>query len=67
MYLGLAFALVGWAMHLANLAALFLVPAFVAYMTRFQIKPEERALLAEVRAELRRLHGRCAQVDMSTA
>ena len=47
MYLGLAFALVGWAIHLANLAALFLVPAFVAYMTRFQIKPEERALLAK--------------------
>lgn len=45
MYLGLAFVLVGWATHLANLAALFLVPAFVAYMTRFQIKPEERALL----------------------
>lgn len=47
MYLGLVFALVGWAIHLANFAALFLVPAFVAYMTRFQIKPEERALLAK--------------------
>ena len=47
MYLGLAFALVGWALHLANLAALFLIPVFVAYMTRFQIKPEERALLAK--------------------
>lgn len=45
MYLGLAFALVAWAIYLANLAALLLVPAFVAYMTRFQIKPEERALL----------------------
>ena len=47
MYLGLALALVGWAMYLANLAALLIVPAFVAYMTRFQIKPEERALLAK--------------------
>lgn len=45
MYLGLAFVLFGWAIYLANLAALILVPAFVAYMTRFQIKPEERALL----------------------
>jgi protein-S-isoprenylcysteine O-methyltransferase Ste14 len=47
MYLGLAFVLVGWATYLANLAALLLIPAFVAYMTRFQIKPEERALLAK--------------------
>ena len=47
MYLGLAFVLMGWATYLANLAALLLVPAFVAYMTRFQIKPEERALLAK--------------------
>ena len=47
MYLGLVFILVGWAMYLANLAALLLVPAFVAYMTQFQIKPEERALLAK--------------------
>ena len=45
MYLGLAFVLLGWASYLANLAALLLLPAFVAYMTRFQIKPEERALL----------------------
>ena len=47
MYLGLVFILVGWAMYLASLAALLLVPAFVAYMTQFQIKPEERALLAK--------------------
>jgi len=47
MYLGLAVVLVGWSIYLANLAALLLVPAFVAYMTRFQIKPEERALLAK--------------------
>jgi protein-S-isoprenylcysteine O-methyltransferase Ste14 len=47
MYLGLTFVLVGWAMYLTNLVALLLVPAFVAYMTQFQIKPEERALLAK--------------------
>jgi len=45
MYLGIAFVLLGLAIYLANLAALLLVPAFIAYMTRFQIKPEERALL----------------------
>jgi protein-S-isoprenylcysteine O-methyltransferase Ste14 len=47
MYLGFALILVGWAMYLANTAALLMLPAFVAYMTQFQIKPEERALLAK--------------------
>ena len=47
MYLGLALILVGWAMYLTNLVALLLVPVFVAYMTQFQIRPEERALLAK--------------------
>jgi protein-S-isoprenylcysteine O-methyltransferase Ste14 len=47
MYLGLAVVLVGWAVYLANPAALLMVPVFVAYMTQFQIKPEERALLAK--------------------
>jgi protein-S-isoprenylcysteine O-methyltransferase Ste14 len=47
MYLGFLLALAAWAIYLSNaLAALFL-PAFVAYMNRFQIKPEERALLAK--------------------
>jgi len=45
MYLGAALGLTGWAAHLSNVAALALLPVFVAYMTRFQIKPEERALL----------------------
>lgn len=44
MYLGMALVLLGWAIYLANLAALLLAPAFAAYMTRFQIQPEERAL-----------------------
>lgn len=47
MYLGLALALVGWSVYLTNGAALLLVLVFVAYMTQFQIKPEERALLAK--------------------
>jgi protein-S-isoprenylcysteine O-methyltransferase Ste14 len=47
MYLGFLLALAAWTIYLSNaLAALFL-PAFVAYMNRFQIKPEERALLAK--------------------
>src|SRR5687767_8708967 len=47
MYLGFLLALAGWAIYLSNaLAALFL-PAFVAYLNQFQIKPEERTLLAK--------------------
>jgi len=47
MYLGFLLALAAWSIYLSNaLAALFL-PAFVAYMNQFQIKPEERALSAK--------------------
>ena len=47
MYLGFLLILAAWAIHLSNaLAALFL-PAFVVYMNRFQIEPEERVLLAK--------------------
>ena len=45
MYLGLALLLVTWAAYLANVAAAVVLPFFVAYMNRFQIRPEERALL----------------------
>jgi protein-S-isoprenylcysteine O-methyltransferase Ste14 len=44
MYLGFLLVLVGWAAFLSNLAALALLPAFVTYMNRFQIRPEERVL-----------------------
>ena len=47
MYLGFLLALAGWAVYLSNAGAALLLPAFVAYMTRFQIKPEERALLVK--------------------
>ena len=47
MYLGLALMLAGWATYLANAAALLILPLFVTYMTQFQVKPEERALLAK--------------------
>lgn len=45
MYLGLATVLAAWALYLANGASLALVLAFVGYMTRFQIRLEEQALL----------------------
>lgn len=44
MYLGIAFMLTGWAVYLSNLLLLVWVVAFIAYITRFQIQPEERAL-----------------------
>lgn len=44
MYLSLLFVLAGWAVYLSNLATVVLIPFFVAYMNRFQIMPEERAL-----------------------
>lgn len=47
MYLGLLLALAGWVVFLANLAALAGLPAFVAWMNRFQIGPEERVLAAK--------------------
>ena len=51
MYLGFLLLLVGWAALLSNLVALALLPAFIAYMNRFQIQPEERALQQHFGAE----------------
>jgi protein-S-isoprenylcysteine O-methyltransferase Ste14 len=47
MYVGLAMILTGWACYLANAVAWLGVPLFVAYITRFQIVPEERILLGK--------------------
>ena len=44
MYLGLAIVLLGWAWYLAHPLAALGVPAFVAWMNRYQIPREERAL-----------------------
>ena len=44
MYVGIVFALLGWAVFLSNFAAFAGIPLFVVYMNRFQIEPEERAL-----------------------
>ncbi len=44
MYVGLAFVLFAWAMFLSSAWALLGLVAFVMYIGRFQIAPEERAL-----------------------
>lgn len=46
MYLGLLLLLVGWALYVANVLAFLFLPAFILYLNRFQIEPEERALTA---------------------
>lgn len=45
MYLGLALGLAAFTLWLSHPCSLLAVPAFIAYMNRFQIVPEERALL----------------------
>jgi protein-S-isoprenylcysteine O-methyltransferase Ste14 len=61
MYVGLATVLLGWAMYLGAPLAIVGPVAFVAYITRFQIIPEERVLsikfggeFAEYQARVRR-------------
>ena len=44
MYLGFLLVLLGWATATGNLLAFLFLPAFVLYMNKFQITPEERAL-----------------------
>lgn len=46
MYLGLFFVLVAWAVFLSSAWALLGPLAFVLYINRFQIEPEERVLSA---------------------
>ena len=46
MYVGMVFILLAWAVYLASPWALFGPLLFAAYITRFQIKPEERVLAA---------------------
>jgi protein-S-isoprenylcysteine O-methyltransferase Ste14 len=45
MYLGLLTILLGWACFLANVLTLICMIGFYLYMSEFQIKPEEQALL----------------------
>ncbi|WP_373818684.1 isoprenylcysteine carboxylmethyltransferase family protein [Glaesserella sp.] len=44
MYLGLASLLIAWSLWLGNAFAFLVVWGFIAYITRFQILPEERIL-----------------------
>lgn len=47
MYAGQALLLAAWVFYLGTWAALLAVPAYVLYMNRFQIGPEERILAAK--------------------
>ncbi len=51
MYLGFLLVLHGLAAFLANTLAVVLIPIFIVFMNRFQIKPEEKALSAMFGAE----------------
>jgi protein-S-isoprenylcysteine O-methyltransferase Ste14 len=44
MYLALSMVLIAWAIYLTDLLSLMLMPGFFAYITRFQIIPEERQM-----------------------
>ncbi len=51
MYVGALLALAGWAVFLSNALPFVFLPAYVMYMNRFQILPEERVLSAKFGAE----------------
>lgn len=51
MYLGFSWVLLALVVLLGNPLALLWLPLFMAYMTRFQIIPEERALQAKFAVE----------------
>jgi protein-S-isoprenylcysteine O-methyltransferase Ste14 len=58
-YVADALALLAFALLVANAAAFLFVPLFIAYVDRFQIRPEERALRARFGADYERY---CAKV-----
>jgi protein-S-isoprenylcysteine O-methyltransferase Ste14 len=45
MYLGMLLLLLAWMLYLSNAAAVIFPVLFVAYITRYQIQPEERVLI----------------------
>lgn len=51
MYLGFVLLLMAWALFLANGLSILLVIAFITYLNRFQILPEERHLARRFGAE----------------
>jgi protein-S-isoprenylcysteine O-methyltransferase Ste14 len=58
MYLALLLLLAAWGLHGGHLLAPLWLAAFMAYMTRFQILPEERALAALFGEEFEAYRGR---------
>lgn len=58
MYLGLLLALLGWAVLLAAPWSLLGAAAFVLYIQRFQILPEERVLAGKFGAQFERYKAR---------
>ena len=46
MYVGFLLVLTGWAAYLSHVLPFLFLPAYVGYMNRFQIAPEERMLAA---------------------
>lgn len=44
MYLGMVLVLLGWAVWLANAMAFAVLPAYVTFIDRFQIAPEEAVM-----------------------
>jgi len=57
-YLGMLAILIAWSAALGSLLALALTALFVAYLDRFQIGPEERALSEIMGSEYRAYAGR---------
>jgi len=51
MYLGVLLVLVGWVFYLGNLLSILGIFIFIAYVTRFQIIPEERLLEEKFQAK----------------
>jgi len=54
MYVGMLIILIAWALWLSNPLAFIVLPLFVAYLNRFQILPEERALQARFGTQFER-------------
>lgn len=51
MYVGFLLILLSWALLLSNMLSFAILPAFIWYMNRFQIIPEEQALRAKFGGE----------------
>lgn len=47
MYVGIVFVLLGCFLALGGLSAILGLPAFVLYITRYQVQPEEQVLLSK--------------------